>query len=77
MAQNKAYYNSISDSVDMILDDKTILRVECQKIFPTIQTSMETYYHMVNLSRKEPALFVELVLDGRLSDYLNSMERPE
>lgn len=77
MTRKDAFYNSISDSVDMILDDNTTLRLNCQTIFPTIKTTFDTYYLMVTMSRKDPALFVELVLDGRLTEYLNSMDAPE
>ncbi len=68
-----AYYNPETDSVDIILDSHTLLRLSCKTIFPTIQTTPATYQHMVRLSQESPALFAELVLDHCLESYLNTL----
>ena len=68
-----SYYNEETDSVDIVLDSRTTLRLCCQKIFPTIPTTPKTYELMVNLSRQNPTVFAEMALDLCLESYLNSL----
>lgn len=68
-----SYYNEKTDSVDIVLDSRTTLRLCCQKIFPTVSTTPKTYELMVNLSRQNPTLFAEMALDQCLESYLESL----
>ena len=68
-----SYYNEKTDSVEIVLDDRTLLRLCCQKIFPTVSTTPKTYDLMVKLSREHPSLFAEMALDQCLESYLESL----
>ncbi len=68
-----SYYNEEQDSVDVILNSNTTLRLYCQKIFPTVSTTPETYELMVKLTRESPVLFAEMALDQCLEAYLESL----
>ena len=52
-----SYYNEETDSVDVLLADHIVLRLCCQKIFPTVSTTPKTYKLMVKLSRENTSLF--------------------
>ncbi|MCI9416946.1 MAG: hypothetical protein HFI82_05970 [Eubacterium sp.] len=68
-----SYYNEKTDSVDIVLNSYTTLRLCCEKIFPTVTTTPRTYQLMVKLSRENPSLFAEMTLDQRLESYLESL----
>ena len=68
-----AYYNEETDSVDILLDSLTTLRLSCQKIFQSVTTTPRTYELMVKLSREKPSLFAEMALDRCLESYLDSL----
>ena len=72
MAYGQSFYNAKTDSVDTILNSRTVLRLSCKEIFPTISTTPKTYALMVKLSREDPAVFTEMTLDRCLESYLKS-----
>lgn len=72
MANGFSFYNEETDSVDIILDSHTTLRLNCRKFFQNISTEPQAYERVVKLAKENPPLFAEMALDQWLESYLNS-----
>ncbi len=72
MPHGQSYYNEKTNSVDIILDSHTMLRLCCEKFLEAISCSPEHYDRIIHLAKEKPSLFAEMALDQWLESYLDS-----
>ncbi|MCI9377421.1 MAG: hypothetical protein HFI06_02600 [Eubacterium sp.] len=72
MPHGQSFYNEETNSVDIILDSHTMLRLCCEKFLEVISCSPEHYDRIIHLAKEKPSLFAEMALDQWLESYLDS-----
>ena len=72
MGNGLSFYNEETDSVDIFLDSRTTLRLNCQNFFLNFSNEPQVYEKIVKLAKENPTLFAEMALDRWLESYLDS-----
>ena len=72
MSNGLSFYNEETDSVDIILNSHTTLRLSFEHFILPISDSPEVYAWAVQFAKENPSLFAEMALDQWLESYLNS-----
>lgn len=72
MSNGLSFYNEETESVDIILNSYTTLRISCEKFILPISNSPEVYAWAIQIAKENPSLFAEMALDQWLESYLNS-----
>ncbi|NJD02079.1 MAG: hypothetical protein FIA99_05670 [Ruminiclostridium sp.] len=68
-------YNNDNDTITAIKTDGSKVSILCAAVEDSLNTTMTTRSKLVWLKENEPSTYTELVLDGKIQQFLNDVDK--